>query len=192
MAEAMRDYRGIAVIRAEPPCGMITLRGKPEAATALARIGDRLGVAMPEPLGVTQKGGNALLWMSPDEMLAICPASKLSGHLTALKKALKGHHALAVDVSDARVRFSVSGPHAREVLAKLVPIDMSHEGFTPGMVRRTRLGQVAAALWLDETPDGVSAIQIVCFRSVGDYVFDALKIAAQPGSEVHLFTHPAA
>lgn len=188
MAEMARDYTGIAMIRVEPPCGMITLRGGPEAASALATAGSRLGVDMPEPLSVTQAGGNALLWMSPDEMLMICPGGKLSAHLKAMEKALKGHHAMAVDVSDARSRFSVSGPHAREVLAKLCPIDMSHEGFMPGMVRRTKLGQVAAALWLDEA----GAIQIVCFRSVAQYVFDALKIATQPGSEVHLFTHPAA
>lgn len=188
MAEAVQEYEGIALIRAEAPCGMITLRGKADAAAALAKAGDRLGIDMPAPLSVTQKGDNALLWMSPDELLAICPASKLSGHLKALVKACKGHHALAVDVSDARVRFSVSGPHAREVLAKLVPIDMSHEGFTPGMVRRTKLGQVAAALW----PDEAGAIQIVCFRSVGRYVFDALKVAAQPGSEVFLFSQPVA
>ncbi|KKK73929.1 hypothetical protein LCGC14_2888910, partial [marine sediment metagenome] len=43
--------------------------------------------------------------------------------------------------------------------------------------------QVPAAFWLLE--DG--AFQVVCFRSVAQYMFDQLKVAAQPGSEVGHF-----
>ncbi|MBB94509.1 MAG: sarcosine oxidase subunit gamma [Rhodobacteraceae bacterium] len=187
MADAP-DFQGIARIRTEDSCGMIALRADPEAAGALAVIGSRLGLDMPGPLAAQVSGDTAILWMSPDEMLVICPAADVPGHLDALHKAMAGHHAMALDVSDMRMRFTVAGVHAREVLAKLCPLDMSPEGFTPGTMRRTHLGQVAAGIWIGA--DG--AFNIVCFRSVGAYVFDLLKVAAQPGSEVHLFTHPAA
>ena len=187
MAEAVNET-GIAEIGTVAGQGMIALRGDKDAAAVLKEAADRLGVAMPGPLEGRFKGEAGLLWMSPDELLALCPAADLAGHLDALGAAMAGHHAMALDVSDIRVRFTVSGPLAREVLAKICPLDMSPEGFTPGMVRRTKLGQVAGAIWLGK--DGV--FHVICFRSVGDYVHDLLRIAAQPGSEVHLFTPPAA
>ncbi|MEO9629184.1 MAG: sarcosine oxidase subunit gamma, partial [Sulfitobacter sp.] len=51
------------------------------------------------------------------------------------------------------------------------------------MFRRTRMGQVPAAFWLRE--DGV--FEVICFRSVAQYMFDLLSVAAQPGSEVGHF-----
>ena len=35
-------------------------------------------------------------------------------------------------MSDARAVFQVSGPSAREVMAKLCPVDLSPEAFKPG------------------------------------------------------------
>ena len=55
--------------------------------------------------------------------------------------------------------------------------------FTPGMFRRTRLAQVPAALWMTED----DSFQIICFRSVAQYVFDLLCVAAQDGSKVRAF-----
>jgi len=83
-------------------------------------------------------------------------------------------------VSDARASFRLEGQHAREVLAKLCPVDLALDAFVEGMFRRTRMAQVPAAFWLCED----EAFQIVCFRSQARYVFDLLCVAAQPGSEV--------
>jgi len=77
----------------------------------------------------------------------------------------------------------VRGPHAREVMAKLAPVDLAPAAFTPGMFRRTRMAQVPAAFWMPEE----DVFRVVCFRSVAQYVFDLLSIAAQPGSEVGAF-----
>ena len=86
-------------------------------------------------------------------------------------------------MSDARASFRVSGPHAREVLGKLCPVDLAPAQFTPGMFRRTRMAQVPAALWLAEE----DALQVICFRSQARYVFDLLCVAAQEGSEVGVY-----
>ena len=71
----------------------------------------------------------------------------------------------------------------REVMAKLAPVDLAPASFTPGMFRRTRIAQVPAAFWMPQ--EGV--FRVVCFRSVAQYVFDVLCVAAQPGSEVGAF-----
>ena len=103
--------------------------------------------------------------------------------LARLHAAFEDTHTTAVDVSGARAVFRVEGPHAREVLAKLAPVDLAPGQFTSGMFRRTRMGQVPAAFWLRE--DG--AFEVICFRSVAQYMFDLLSVAAQPGSEVGHF-----
>ena len=68
----------------------------------------------------------------------------------------------------------------RDVIAKLAPVDMHPGQFNGTMFRRTRFAQVPAAFWM---PDA-QTVRIVCFRSVARYMFDLLRIAAQPGSEV--------
>lgn len=137
MSEAV-EFQGIATIRALPACGMITLRGAPDDLSVAAA---RLGTAAPATLGASLKGGTALLWMSPDEALMLCPSEDVADHVEALTLAYRDRHAMALDVSDARVRFSVSGAHAREVLAKLCALDLSPEGFGRAWCGAQNLGR---------------------------------------------------
>lgn len=171
---------GIATIEEVGLQGMITLRGDfaakavQDAATAAA------GVDFPGQRQVHHADNRALCWMSPDEMLVLCDYAGVGDTLAKMTEALSGEHVLAVDVSDARASFRVSGANVREVIGKVCPVDLSPAAFGPGDMRRTRLAQVPAAFWMvDET-----TFQIICFRSQAQYVFDVLRIAAQPGSEV--------
>jgi len=171
---------GIAEISELGPVGMITLRGDlsdkllQKAAIAAA------GVNMPEQRMCLTEGAGGMAWMSPDELLIICAYADAPALLADLQARLAKIHALAVNVSDARAVFEVRGPHAREVMAKLAPVDLAAAAFTPGMFRRTRIAQVPAAFWMPQE----GAFRIVCFRSVAQYMFDVLSVAAQPGSEV--------
>lgn len=177
------DVTGIADISEIGPQGMITLRGD-LANKALIEAATVAGAAaMPglRECSISDTGG--LAWMSPDELLVLCPYAQVSTRLTALQDALKGTHALAVNVSDARALFELTGPHVREVIAKLAPVDMHPDQFAPGTIRRTRFAQVPAAFWLQDA----QTARIICFRSVAQYMFDLLKVAAQPGSEVGAF-----
>lgn len=176
-------YDGIAQIREAGCQGMITLRGDlsaPEIATAVEQA---TGCTLPSRRAITHQGGNSVAWMSPDEAMVFCPYEGADAVTAKLDAALAQGHALVVNVSDARAMFEVEGRLAREVLAKLCPVDLSPESFTPGMIRRTRLAQVPAAFWMTSG----DCFRVVCFRSVAQYVFDTLKIAAQPGSEVGLY-----
>lgn len=177
------DTAGIAEIREVGPIGMITLRGDLEATALRKALRDVAPAQVPEARGCRIDGDRGLAWMSPDELLIFCPYAETTETLGKLGKFTAKHHGLAVNVSDARAVFELRGPHAREVLAKLAPVDLSPDAFTEGMFRRTRLAQVPAAFWLEQ-PD---CFRIVCFRSVAQYVFDLLKTAAQPGSEVGYF-----
>jgi sarcosine oxidase subunit gamma len=123
--------------------------------------------------------------MSPDELLLLLPYAQVAQTLTTLNEALAGMPFLAVNVSDARALFSVIGaPNTvRETLAKLTPADLSPDALKPGELRRTRLAQIPAALWL--MPDG--SARVICFRSVAQYAFDLLKTAGAKGTEVGFF-----
>lgn len=176
-------FDGIAHVQEIGLQGMITLRGNLAAKDLKAAASAVAGVAMPGVNEANCEGERGLCWMSPDELLVLCPYDVVQANTAQLQQALTGTHALAVNVSDARAVFRVSGPVAREVMAKLCPVDLSPAAFSPGMFRRTRMAQVPAAFWMVDE----QTFQIVCFRSVAQYVFDLLSVAAQPGSAVNVF-----
>ncbi len=170
---------GIAEVHELGLHGMITLRGDLSDKKLIKAVKAIAG-AMPKPREIVFKGDQGAAWMSPDEVLLICAHSDALSTIRALNKALKGTHFLAANVSDARAVFEVSGAHAREVLAKLAPVDFAQGAFEQGMFRRSRLAQVPAAFWMHDE----DRFRIVCFRSVAEYMFDLLSVAAQAGSEV--------
>jgi sarcosine oxidase subunit gamma len=174
---------GIAEISQMGTVGMITLRGDLSAKALRKAAVAAAGVNMPPQGHCLTEGQGGMAWMSPDELLIICAYGNAGAVLADLQDKLSEHHALAVNVSDARAMFEVRGPHAREVMAKLAPVDLAPGHFTPGMFRRTRLAQVPAAFWMSRE----DVFHVVCFRSVAQYVFDVLGVAAQPGSQVDAF-----
>ncbi|TDK50440.1 sarcosine oxidase subunit gamma [Antarcticimicrobium luteum] len=176
-------HDGLARIEEAGLQGMITLRGDLATKPVKAAVAAATGGKTPGLRGVAAGKTGTALWMSPDELLLLCPYDEVAQRLEKVTAALGDAHALAVDVSDARAMFSVSGPAAREVLAKLCPVDLSPQAFAPGVVRRSRMAQVPAAIWM---PDA-QGFRVICFRSVARYAFDLLGAAAQPGSAVGVY-----
>ncbi|KAE9631529.1 sarcosine oxidase subunit gamma [Parasedimentitalea maritima] len=176
-------FSGMASVTEGGLAGMITLRGDLSSAKLKDAVKSATGAAMPVSGKVELSEDGGLCWMSPDELLVLVRYEEVEAKLAEINAGLKGEHALAANVSDARAVFRVSGEGAREVLAKLCPVDMSVDAFVPGQFRRTRMAQVAAAFWLDHD----ETFHIVCFRSVADYVFTLLSTAAQPQSEVGVY-----
>ena len=178
-----KAYSGEVSVRDAGLQGMITLRGDFEDESIGATVQHFIGVDLPDTLQVSQgKDGRAALWMSPDELLLVVPYDQAASLATQMAEALGDAHALVANVSDARAVFDLSGPFAGEVLAKVVPIDMAPDALGAGTVRRTRIAQVPAALWLS----GADRYTIVCFRSVADYVFEVLETSIK-GGPVGLF-----
>ncbi len=162
--------------------GMITLRGDLSSRKLQTICKKLTGVAFPKQSGVASEGDKGLAWMSPDEVLVMVPHAEALEAVAAIEAALKGEHFLAVNVSDARAVFSVQGAFSREVIAKLAPADLHPDRFQEGMMRRTRLGQVAAAFWMVDE----ETFNVICFRSVAEYTFGLLKASAGAG-EVGFF-----
>ncbi|SEW02702.1 sarcosine oxidase subunit gamma [Cognatiyoonia koreensis] len=157
--------------------GMISLRGDLSSRKLRKVCTDLTGAQFPEQ----GKASGGLAWMSRDEVLIMVDYNTVETALAKIAKALKGRHHLAVNVSDARAVMTVSGPYAREVIAKLAPVDLHPGSFGVGDFRRTRLGQVAAAFWMHAD----DAFTVICFRSVGDYTFRLLEASAKAGPVGH-------
>ncbi len=176
---------GTHTVRELGLCGMIALRGDLGAPALAKAVEAAAGTKVPGQREIVHAEGSAVAWMSPDELLLMTDYDKVAEELAAIGAALKGAHYLAVDVSDARAMFEVTGrPGAvREAIAKLCPVDMAPGAFAPGRIRRTRMGQVAAAFWMVDE----GTVRVVCFRSVARYVFGLLEDAGLPGGEVGLF-----
>ncbi|WP_299191498.1 sarcosine oxidase subunit gamma [uncultured Litoreibacter sp.] len=176
-------YEGYVTVTEMGLRGMITLRGDLSSAKLKKAVKAVSGVDVPGVNSCVLKGDQAVAWMSPDELLLMCPHDRADTAVEKLSTALKGQHFLAANVSDARAVFQVQGQAAREVIAKLAPVDMSPDAFPAGHFRRTRLAQTPAAFYM---PDA-QTVELICFRSVAGYVFDLLSRAATLGAEVEYF-----
>lgn len=174
MSDAIQKLAQIAGPLGDAPA-MIGLRCDLGAPALAAALRDATGCDVPDPRRMKEQGGARVMWMSPDELLILLPRSDLGRALAALSKGLAGEHHLAVDVSDMRAVFDISGPRAGQVLQKLAPVNFA--ALADDEVRRTRVAQVAAAFWAEG--DGY---RLVCFRSVAQYMRDLLEIAANGGA----------
>ncbi|MEM6409367.1 MAG: sarcosine oxidase subunit gamma family protein [Pseudomonadota bacterium] len=174
------SYDGFARMEEQGLRGMITVRGDLADAGFTKAIKSLTGCAVPEVRRCEAKGDFAVAWMSPDELLILCPYDAAEPGVAQIAEDLAGSHHLVVNMSDARAVFRVSGEKAAQVIAKLAPIDISPDAFGIGDFRRTRLAQTPAAFWMPEP----GVIELICFRSVAEYALAVLSRAAMPGSEV--------
>ena len=172
----------LAVITRANTRGMIALRGDLSSAKMKKAVKAVTGQAVPTSGQFLGNGDKGVAWMSPDELLVIVPYGGVAEAIEMVNKTLAKTHFLSVDVSDARAAFTVSGSGARDVLARLCPVDLHPDSFGVGEVRRTRLAQIAAAFWMHD--DG---FDVVCFRSVADYAEGVLTRAATTGKKIGFF-----
>ena len=179
------SFRGQVAVRENGLRGMITLRGDLASPSLRSAATGVTGLDFPGERGANCVGEKGLCWMSPDEILILLPYGEVAEALGAMTATLKGEHHLAVDVSDARASFTLEGEGRaiRNVLAKLTPADLRPASLPTCEMRRTRLAQVAAAIWFHEE----NRAEVICFRSVAEYVWGLLVNAAEPGSEVGYF-----
>lgn len=170
-------FQGVVTVTEAGLRGMISLKGD-LSDTALRNAATGVtGLDFPDTGQANCVGQNGLCWMAPDEVLILLEYDKVPDALSAIETTLSGSHFLAANVSDARASFQLAGAPGdlRDTLSKLTPADMRPANFPTGQIRRTRLAQVAAALWFHEE----NLVEIICFRSTAHYVFELLRHAAQ-------------
>jgi sarcosine oxidase subunit gamma len=109
------------------------------AADPVAKV---LGVSLPTvPCTSVGSGVYEVLWLGPDEWLILAPAGSAPELMIALREAIGSEHAAVTDVSAQRTTVQLSGPGARELLAKGCAIDLHPAASPEGSCVQTLLAQ---------------------------------------------------
>jgi sarcosine oxidase subunit gamma len=154
------------------------------ARPALAEEARRLfDVALPLAPNTTARTDNlAALWLGPASWLLVARAASPLVDYAAKRDALNAAGAALFDVSASRVAWTISGPHAADVLAKGCPLDFHPRSFATGCCAQSVYGHISVLI--DKRDDDQTLTAMVA-RSFAHDVWHALcEAAAQYGYSV--------
>lgn len=107
----VRD-RGFVVLRIRPDTGGV--------AEAMAK----LGIELPETMGMTGSADRLVKWISPDEYLVTLPLADKDVFVADAKAALDGIFSAVVDNSGGYSLLKISGSHYQDMMSKLTFYDL--------------------------------------------------------------------
>ncbi len=119
-----------------------------------------LGGSLPAMPKRIEFGGSKILWNGPRQWLVL-------GELD-----LPGQHAAVTEQTDGLSLLSVSGPHAIEILKKLLPIDIAQ--FAEDEVAITIAAHIGVRVWREG-----DLFILACFRSLAQALHHALMEASE-------------
>ncbi len=164
------------VISERPFLGHVDLRGDPADGGFTSAAEAVLGFRLPtKPNTTAGKGGLLALWLGPDEWLVVTPPDAQTSLAQSLESALDGVHSTVTDVTGGQTVVTVSGPRARDVLAKGCPLDLHPAVFRHGDCAQTLLAKANVTIYcVDDSP----AYELIVRRSFADYTALWLQDAA--------------
>jgi len=142
------DTTGVSA-RLRDGLGMVSIATPRGGAAALAQaLRYHAGLTPPAPGCWVGDDTLALLWTAPGQFLAVGDAAatqRLADTLSA--------RALLIDLTGARVVVRLSGPSARDILARVVPLDLHPRAMRPGHVASTVAAHLGVQVWqIDDAP----------------------------------------
>ena len=168
---------GDAVIISEQPFqGHLNLRGDPQDAVFMGAAESVLGFGLPtKPNTVAANGESLALWLGPDEWHVTTPPDGQTPLLASLEAALNGTHFAVTDVTGGQTVITVSGPRARDVLAKGCPLDLHPSVFKPAACAQTLVAKANVIIrYSDDSP----SFELIVRRSFAEYTAFWLNDAA--------------
>jgi sarcosine oxidase subunit gamma len=155
---------------------------KGRTADLVSCVRERFAIEL--PLTPRRVAGDALhfIWAGPGRWLAAAPDQSPVTFESELRAALAGL-ASVTSQSDGRTIIRISGPKAREALAKGVPLDLDPRAFAPGDTAMTVVAHINVHLWQS---DAAPAYEFAVFRSfAGSFCEWLLDAAAEFGVMIH-------
>jgi sarcosine oxidase, subunit gamma len=160
----------------EPFVAMVDLRADPDGPAA-ARASAILGLELPTtPSTCVSNDSLTAIWMGPDEWL-ITAGTRSAATLEAELRAAVGEDGAAIDVSAQRTTLRLSGPDARDLLAKGCSLDLHPTVFRKGAAAQTMLG--LAGVVLIALDDAGTDFRILVRSSFARYLAEWLIDAAE-------------
>jgi sarcosine oxidase subunit gamma len=159
---------------------IINIRGNSSDPAFLAAVKTATGVELPVKANtVSTYGSTSILWLGPNEWWVVTAPDRSEELVPTLRQAFEGQHAAVVDVSESRTVITVSGPKARDMLARGISLDLHPRVFAPGQCAQT--GMAKANILLHQIDDKPS-YDIYVLKSFSDYLWRwSEKIAADFG-----------
>jgi methylglutamate dehydrogenase subunit D len=110
------------------------------------------GLELPMGAQRAAKNGFAVIGTAPGQWLAVAESKEARALPAMLAVALKGLGTV-VDLSDGKAVLRISGPRARDTLAKGCSLDLHPSVFKPGSAATTPVALIDCVIWqVDETP----------------------------------------
>ena len=123
-------------------------------------------------------------WMSTDEYAIFGESSDAIKLVGRVGSKLKNYNHLCLNMSDSRRCFHLKGKGWREVLSKGTPANLSPKAFGKGELRRTRIANVAVAIWSFNETEAF----IISMTSVGDFILEWLINASLETGRISYFS----
>jgi sarcosine oxidase subunit gamma len=168
------DQAGVMIEPRDDLAMAIVMPRKGQGAALAALVRQTCGVDLPAGPKRIAAGPLAFVGMGPGQCLAVEQGGDALTFASRLGKAF-GAAASISDQSDSRAVLRLSGPRARNVLAKGLAIDLHPRVFGPGDAALSSIALIGAHLWqLDDAP----TYEISVFRSMAGSFADFLWSSA--------------
>ncbi len=156
---------------------IINIRGNAGDPAFAASVRAASGVALPTQANTVTVGGDLkILWLGPDEWWVVGPEGRSVDLLAGLRQAFQGQHTAVTDVSESRTVITLTGPKARDLLARGVSLDLHPRVFAAGHCAQTSLSK--ANVLLHQTDDRPS-YDIYVLKSFADYLWQWMGMVAE-------------
>jgi sarcosine oxidase subunit gamma len=154
---------------------------KGKAADLHAAVFNAYGVRLPDGSRVAQGPQVSFIGYAPGQWLAVSETLANEALAQELARTLKGLASIS-DQNGGRTVLRLSGPRARDVLAKGLPIDLDPRSFPLGSAATSTISLMGVQLW---QTDDTRSYDIAIFRSVSASFWRWLTAsAAEFGYEV--------
>lgn len=162
--------------------GLATVAARKGQARSLQdRVREAYGVDLPQTSRVVVGRDVSFVGYGPGQWLAVSETLASEAMARDLAERLKGLASIS-DQSSGRTVIRVSGPRARDVLAKGLPIDLDPRAFPLGSAATSTISLMGVQLW---QADDTRSYDIAVFRSLSESFWRWLAAsAAEFGYEV--------
>lgn len=119
---------------------------------------------------VVEANGALLIWSGPDQFLVLSPRG------SAMEKAKSSFAGVASlsEQSDGRSLLRISGPRARNMLAKVCSLDLHPAVFPVGAAAATSIDHTAVNLWRGADSSGEAVFYLLVFATFAESLWQTL------------------
>jgi len=128
------------------------------------------GKAPPANPQATSADRALLIWSGPDQFLVLAPR----GPAIERTRTAFANIASLSEQSDGRSLIRISGPRARDMLAKVCSLDLHPQAFPVGAAAATSIDHTSVNLWRGEDSSGEAVFYLLVFATFAESLWHTL------------------